>query len=107
MMDMDDDRSLPGSGSLQSLLKVPASADVPAASAPPGPSILSKSDVCLMLMIHSKSIGDLQTQLKTAVDTEKWVSHGVDLVYTKPDDVDTRIKLSSTWKKKLSDCSKR
>ncbi|GIY24099.1 hypothetical protein CDAR_578971 [Caerostris darwini] len=34
-----------------------------------------------------KTIGDLQTQLKTAVDTEKWMSHGVDLGYTKPDDV--------------------
>ncbi|GIY96684.1 hypothetical protein CEXT_119291 [Caerostris extrusa] len=67
--------------------EVPASADVPAATAPPGPSTLSESDVCLMLMIHSKSIRDLQTQLKTAVDTEKWMSHGVDLGYTKPDDV--------------------
>ncbi|GIY57535.1 hypothetical protein CEXT_676841 [Caerostris extrusa] len=40
-----------------------------------------------MLMIHGKNIGDLQTQFKTAVDTEKWMSHGVDLGYTKPDEV--------------------
>ncbi|GIY73257.1 hypothetical protein CDAR_572721 [Caerostris darwini] len=86
MMDMDDDRSS-GNGSLRSPLKVPASADVPAASAPPGPVTLSESDVCLMLMIHGKKIGDLQIQLKTAVDTEKWMSHGVDLGYTKLDDI--------------------
>ncbi|GIY51609.1 hypothetical protein CDAR_321351 [Caerostris darwini] len=87
MMDMDDDRTSSGNGSLRSPLKVPASADVSADSALPGPSTLSESDVCLMLMMHSKNIGDLQTQLKTAVDTEKWMSHGVDLGYTKPDDV--------------------
>ncbi|GIY60378.1 hypothetical protein CDAR_459821 [Caerostris darwini] len=87
MMDVDDDRTSPGNGSLRSPFKVPASADVPVASAHPGSSTLSESDVCLILMIHGKNIGDLQTQLKTAVDTEKLISHAVDLGYTKPDDV--------------------
>ncbi|GIY50009.1 hypothetical protein CDAR_377771 [Caerostris darwini] len=55
------------------------------------PSLLPNRQVALATRQPPASVldktSDEETQLKTAVDTEKWMSHGVDLGYKKPDDV--------------------